>query len=348
MVDLSSQQSVAAIARQGDSFETSESIDAYAEWGLASSLDYVLLLKPRVMSLSIFTALVGLVLAPVEIHWVIGLAAVLCISIGAGAAGALNMWYESELDGRMNRTSGRPLPQGRVSPDEALAFGIVLGLGSVMSMAVLVNYMAAALLAFTIIYYVVIYTMWLKPRTAQNIVIGGAAGAFPPVIGWMAATGTFSFEPWILFAVIFLWTPPHFWALALVRAKDYEKAGLPMMPNVAGPKSTRRQIFLYTLLLLASTTLPFIVGMASWIYAATAVALGAGFLWQVFRLMEAGSALDQTALTPPSKDATSTKEGLTKEDLAKQADFAAMSVFKFSLIYLFGLFLALFVEGVMV
>lgn len=275
------------------------------------------------MSLSIFTALVGMVLAPVEVHWVIGLAAILCISIGAGAAGALNMWYEAELDAKMHRTAKRPLPNGRIEPDEALAFGVVLAFGSVMSMAVLVNYLAAALLALTIFYYVVVYTVWLKPRTAQNIVIGGAAGAFPPVIGWVAATGEMSWTPWVLFLIIFMWTPPHFWALALVRARDYAEAGLPMMPVVAGAKSTRRQIFLYTLALLATTGLPYWMGMAGLLYAGVASVLGGMFLVSVVRLMRAGAG-----------------------DSEEAANRAAMACFKFSLVYLFGLFVALFAEGV--
>lgn len=296
---------------------------SYERWGTASSLDYVLLLKPRVMSLSIFTALVGMVLAPEPVHWVIGLAAILCISIGAGAAGALNMWYEAELDAKMCRTAKRPLPNGRIAPDEALAFGVVLAFGSVLSMAVLVNYLAAALLALTIFYYVVVYTMWLKPRTAQNIVVGGAAGAFPPVIGWVAATGEMSLAPWVLFLIIFMWTPPHFWALALVRARDYADAGLPMMPVVAGAKSTRRQILAYTLALLATTGVPYWMGMAGELYAGAAAVLGAWFLVSVVRLMRAGAR--------GSEDA---------------ANRAAMGTFKFSLVYLFGLFVALFVEGV--
>ncbi|MPT25060.1 MAG: protoheme IX farnesyltransferase, partial [Starkeya sp.] len=215
----------------------------------ASVADYVALLKPRVMSLVIFTALVGLVRAPGEVHPVIAFTALLCIAIGAGASGALNMWWDADIDAVMSRTRRRPIPAGRVTPGEALAFGMTLSVGSVIVLGLLVNMVAAALLAFTIFFYVVIYTMWLKRWTPQNIVIGGAAGAFPPMIGEAVVTGDFGWHSIVLCAIIFLWTPPHFWALALFKSGDYERAGIPMMPNVAGPASTRRQIFAYALLL---------------------------------------------------------------------------------------------------
>jgi protoheme IX farnesyltransferase len=204
--------------------------------------DYVALLKPRVMSLVVFTAFVGMVMAPVGVHPVIGITALLCIAVGAGAAGALNMWYDADIDGVMRRTQTRPIPAGRISAGEALAFGMILSVGSVAVLGVLVNWLAAALLAFTTFFYVVIYTMWLKRLTPQNIVIGGAAGALPPVIGWTAATGSISAESFVLFLIIFLWTPPHFWALSLYKVDDYAKAGVPRLPVVVGPAATRRQI----------------------------------------------------------------------------------------------------------
>ena len=221
--------------------------------GMASPRDYFELLKPRVMSLVIFTGLVGLVVAPGTINPVIGFVALLCIAIGAGASGALNMWYDADIDAKMSRTANRPVPAGRVTPGEAFGFGMTLSVGSVLTMGLAVNWAAASLLAFTIFFYVVVYTMWLKRRTPQNIVIGGAAGAFPPMIGWAAVTGTVSVESIALFLIIFMWTPPHFWALALFSSQDYEQAGVPMLPVVAGERETRRQIMLYSLLLVPVT-----------------------------------------------------------------------------------------------
>ncbi len=241
--------------------------------------DFLALLKPRVMSLVVFTALVGLVLAPGSIHPVIGLVAIFAIAIGAGASGALNMWYDADIDAIMTRTANRPIPAGRVSEDEALAFGLFLSVFSVMVLGLATNWIAAGLLAFTIFFYVVIYTMGLKRRTAQNIVIGGAAGALPPVVGWAAVTGSVAVEPMILFTIIFLWTPPHFWALALVRSEDYGRAGIPMLPNVSGEAQTRLQILLYTLVLVPVGLLPFGFGFAGWLYAAAAVAGGAAMLY---------------------------------------------------------------------
>ena len=241
--------------------------------------DYFQLLKPRVMSLVIFTALIGLVMAPGSINPVIAAIAILCISIGAGASGALNMWYDADIDAVMARTSKRPIPDGRISADQALAFGIILSIFSVMTMGVLVNWLSASLLAFTIFFYAVIYTMWLKRSTPQNIVIGGAAGAFPPVIGWAAVTGTVTVESFVLFAIIFIWTPPHFWALALFRSGDYKAANIPMMPNVQGQKSTRMQILAYSIALAFTGVLPFALGFASLVYGLISAVLGLVFVW---------------------------------------------------------------------
>jgi protoheme IX farnesyltransferase len=240
--------------------------------------DYIALLKPRVMSLVVFTAFAGLYLAPGIVHPVIALVAVLCIAVGAGASGAINMWYDRDIDAVMSRTCGRPIPTGRLDPGQALGFGIVLAVGSVLVMGLAVNVAAAALLAFTIGFYVFIYTIWLKRRTPQNIVIGGAAGAFPPMVGWAAVTGDISIGSIVLFAIIFMWTPPHFWALSLYRRGDYEKAGVPMLPVVAGVAETKRQILLYTLLLAPLGAVPAMIGMASWYFGAVAAALGIVFI----------------------------------------------------------------------
>jgi heme o synthase len=248
---------------------------ARAEPSVAGVGDYIELMKPRVMSLVVFTALVGLVLAPGHIHPVIGFAALLCITVGAGAAGALNMWYDADIDARMARTAGRPIPRGRVTPGEAAGFGFTLAVFSVVALGLLVNLLAAALLAFTIFFYVAVYTVWLKRTTPQNIVIGGAAGALPPMIGWAAASGGLSIEPVLLFLIIFFWTPPHFWALSLYRVEDYARAGIPMLPVVSGERETRRQILLYTLILAPLGLAPWLLGCAGAIYGITAAALGA-------------------------------------------------------------------------
>jgi protoheme IX farnesyltransferase len=240
--------------------------------------DFVALLKPRVMSLVVFTGLVGLVLAPVPVHPLIAGIGVLCIAIGAGAAGCINMWYERDVDALMARTRNRPLPAGRVEPGAALGFGVALSVASVTLMFLAANATAAALLALTIGFYVFIYTMWLKRRTPQNIVIGGAAGAFPPMIGWAVATGDIGLLPVILFAIIFMWTPPHFWALALYRAGDYANAGIPMLPVVAGKPATRRQIVLYSVLLVPLTLAPWALDLAGVVYGIGAAALGVVFL----------------------------------------------------------------------
>ena len=248
--------------------------------------DFVALLKPRVMSLVVFTAIAGLVVAPGALHPVLAAIAVLCIAVGAGAAGAINMWYERDIDAMMARTSTRPLPAGRMTPGDALGFGAVLAIGSVSVMALAVNWTAAALLALTIGFYVFVYTIWLKRRTPQNIVIGGAAGAFPPMIGWAAVTGDVGLGAISLFALIFMWTPPHFWALSLYKSGDYAAAGIPMLPVVAGSDETKRQIVLYALLLVPVSLVPSFLGVTGIAYAAVAAAMSLAFLilaWQLRR-----------------------------------------------------------------
>ena len=255
--------------------------------GMGSVGDYIALLKPRVMSLVIFTAFVGMMLAPGSIHPVLAAVALLCIAIGAGASGALNMWYDADIDRVMSRTAKRPIPAGKITPSEALAFGMTLSVGSVVLLGLLVNWFAGAFLAFTIFFYAVVYTMWLKRSTPQNIVIGGAAGAFPPMIGWAAVTGGVSLESFILFLIIFLWTPPHFWALALFKSGDYRAAGIPMLPVVAGEDATRTQILLYSLVLVPIAVSPWFLGFAGVTYGIASTVLGAGFLGlalQVYRL----------------------------------------------------------------
>ena len=272
------------------------------------------------MSLVIFTALVGLVIAPGHFHPILAFTSILCIAVGAGASGALNMALEGDIDAKMTRTANRPIPRGRITQGEAMAFGLTLAFFSVMTLGILVNWVAGLLLAFTIFFYVVIYTMWLKRRTAQNIVIGGAAGALPPVVAWAAATGSLSVEPWLLFSIIFFWTPPHFWALALFRSDDYARAGVPMLPVVAGPDATRLQILLYTVLLVAVALAPWPLGYFDAAYGVTSLMLGAGMLWlaiDVYRL-RAG----------------------------KAAARATRRLFAFSILYLFALFAVLLAEVV--
>jgi len=257
--------------------------------------DYLQLLKPRVMSLVVFTGLTGLVSAGHPINPVLGAVAILCIAVGAGASGALNMWYDADIDAKMRRTRGRPVPAGRVQGADSLALGVVLSMFSVMLMGMALNWLAAGLLAFTIFFYAVVYTVWLKRWTAQNIVIGGLAGALPPVIGWAAATGTVPLNAWLLCAIIFMWTPPHFWALSLYTSEDYQKAGVPMMPVVAGAKSTRRQIMIYSLLFTPICLLPAFTGLGGALYLAVAAAGGLVFLilaWRLFR-SQAGEATGQ-------------------------------------------------------
>lgn len=286
--------------------------------------DYIALLKPRVMSLVVFTAFVGMITAPGHLHPLIMFTALISIAVGAGASGALNMWYDADIDGQMQRTAARPIPRGRVTPEGALSFGIVLSLFSVLTLGLLVNIVAGALLAFTILFYIFIYTIWLKRRTPQNIVIGGAAGAFPPMIGWAAVTGSVSLESIILFLIIFMWTPPHFWALALYRARDYERVGVPMLPVVAGEKETKKQIFIYSALLVPITLLPSVVGLGGVLYTLTAMVLGGILLrlaWVVY-----------TQKTDRQK---------TDSNVSIQA---AKRLFSFSIFYLFGLFAMLLVE----
>ncbi len=280
--------------------------------------DYVALMKPRVMSLVVFTALVGLVAAPGSMHPVLAIASLICIAAGAGASGALNMWYDADIDARMARTAARPVPRGRVTPEEARSFGAVLALGSVLCLGLMANWLAAALLALTIAFYVVVYTMWLKRTTPQNIVIGGAAGAVPPMIGWAAATGSISLAPFILFLIIFIWTPPHFWALALLRTKDYARAGVPMLPVVAGPDATRLQILIYSLILAPLGMAPAIIGLGGTLYMGAAAVLGSLFVVMALECYRV-------------------REG-------EAADRAAKNLFAYSVLYLFLLFAVLLVE----
>ncbi len=280
--------------------------------------EFFALMKPRVMFLVVFTALVGLVAAPGTMHPVLAIAALLCIAVGSGAAGALNMWYDADIDARMARTAARPIPRGRVTPDEALGFGTVLAVGSVLCMGLMANWVAAGLLALTIAFYLFVYTMWLKRWTPQNIVIGGAAGAFPPMIGWAAATGTVSLDSFILFLIIFVWTPPHFWALALIRARDYERAGVPMLPVVKGPDETRRQILIYSLVLAPLGCLPAITGLGGNLYTIAAGFLGAFFVMFAYACYS--------------------------ERTGPEAERAAKNLFAYSVLYLFLLFAVLLVE----
>src|SRR3954468_4600954 len=256
--------------------------------------DYLQLMKPRVMSLVVFTGLTGLVCAQAPVHPFLAAVAILCIAVGAGASGALNMWYDADIDAKMRRTRGRPVPAGRVQGADALALGVVLSMFSVMLMGMALNWLAAGLLAFTIVFYAVVYTMWLKRWTAQNIVIGGLAGALPPAIGWAAATGHAPLNAWLMVLVIFLWTPPHFWALSLYISTDYAKAGVPMLPVVKGAKETRKQILIYSLVLIPICLSPVLTGLGGPIYLAVAALGGAAFLllaWRVFA-SKAGDAAD--------------------------------------------------------
>lgn len=248
------------------------------ETALAGPGDYFALLKPRVVSLVVFSGLAGLLVAPGEIHPLIAAVAVLCIAVGAGASGAINMWYDRDIDAVMDRTRQRPIPMGRVAPGDALGFGVVLATGAVALMGLAVNFASAALLAVATLFYVFVYTMWLKRRTPQNIVIGGAAGAFPPMIGWAAVTGSVGLESLLLFALIFFWTPPHFWALALYRNGDYARAGIPMLPVVAGKTETKKQMILYTVLLIPLGVAPVWFGFVGWVYGSAAALLGLIFL----------------------------------------------------------------------
>lgn len=295
-------------------FGTSTDVD------LSEVRDWIALLKPRVMSLVVFTGLVGLLVAPGHLHPVLAATAILCIAVAAGAAGAINMWYDRDIDAVMRRTAGRPIPAGRIRANSALAFGVLLSLASVMLMGLATNWVAAAVLAGSIGFYVFIYTMWLKRRTPQNIVIGGAAGAFPPMIGWAAVTGQVSIEAVVMFAIVFFWTPPHFWALSLFAHGDYQRAGVPMLPVVAGPKETRRQIWLYSLLLAPLALLPTLIGMAGLAYGAAALVLGGFFLEAMWRVK---------------------RDAQDEEGRSLTHDAPARAAFRFSILYLFLLFGAL-------
>jgi protoheme IX farnesyltransferase len=285
--------------------------------------DWIQLLKPRVLTLVVFTGAIGLLVAPGRLHFVLALTAILCITVAAGACGAINMWYDRDIDAIMRRTSRRPIPAGRIEPGAALGFGIVLAVGSVITMGLAVNIPAAAVLALSVCFYVFVYTMWLKRRTPQNIVIGGAAGAFPPVIGWAAVTGSVDLVPLIMFAIIFIWTPPHFWALALWANDDYRRAGVPMLPVTNGAKETRWQIFAYTLVLMPVSLAPVAVGFSGMAYAAAAIVLGAVFIQRVWATLR--DQQDETGVS------------LTKDAPAKKA-------FKYSIYYLFALFGALAID----
>ncbi len=283
--------------------------------GAAGAGDFLALLKPRVMSLVVFTGFVGLVIAPGGMHPVLAAVAVLCIAVGSGAAGAINMWYDRDIDAVMSRTAHRPIPAGRIAPGEALGFGAFLSVASVAMMGLMVNWVAGALLALAILFYVFVYTIWLKRRTPQNIVIGGAAGAFPPVIGWAAVTGSVSVESLALFALIFFWTPPHFWSLSLYRCGDYQNAGVPMLPVVAGKPATKRQMLLYTLLLIPVALAPSLLGVAGWIYGAASLVLSLGFVSAAVAV------------------------------LRSESDAPARRMFRYSLFYLAALFALLIVDG---
>ncbi|MGA7656538.1 MAG: heme o synthase [Methylocella sp.] len=288
---------------------------------IASPSDYVALLKPRVMSLVLFTALTGVLIAPLHVNPVIGFASLLAIAAGAGASGALNMWYDADIDALMRRTRKRPIPAGRMLKEDALGFGLVLAVLSVMTLGIVANWLAAALLGFTIFFYVVVYTMWLKRSTPQNIVIGGAAGALPPIVGYAAVTGEISLASIALFAIIFVWTPPHFWALALVKAEEYGRAGVPMLPNVKGADRTRRDILLYTLLLVPLGLTPWLIGFASLAYG-----IFAGVLGGIMLLFSSRAYYNRTG---------------------PKADRCAMQLFAFSILYLFLLFAEIACERVM-
>ena len=296
--------------------DTTKSTRLEADTGrpLASVSDFFSLLKPRVMSLVVFTGLVGMVLSDGGLHPILAAISIFAIALGAGASGAINQWYDRDMDAVMERTKKRPIPAGRMDPDEALGFGVVVGLFSVLMLSLASNFMAGGLLAFTIFFYVVIYTIWLKRRTPQNIVIGGAAGALPPMVGWAAMTGEITLQSLTLFAIIFFWTPPHFWALALVRNEDYRRANVPMLPVQAGAPETRKQILIYAVIMAAIGLLPVAIGMSGMLYGALALLLGLRFIQLSYRLFKSAS------------------------------DDHAMGLFKFSILYLFLLFAALPVD----
>ncbi len=301
----------------------SEAVSERAGTAPAELSDWFALLKPRVMTLVVFTGLIGLLIAPGHLNPVLAFTAVLCIAVAAGACGAINMWYDRDIDAVMRRTRNRPIPAGRMEPGAALGYGITLAAGAVIMMGLAVNLAAASVLALSIAFYVFVYTIWLKRRTPQNIVIGGAAGAFPPVVGWAAVTGSVDLVPLLLFAIVFFWTPPHFWSLALFANSDYQRAGVPMLPVVAGAKETRKQIVIYTLLLIPLSLLPWLIGFTGLIYGGAAIALGIGFLASVWRV--AADRQDAAGIS------------LTN-------DAPARAAFKYSILYLFALFAALAVD----
>ena len=315
-----------AVAGQGGGGNAPQSL-AGPSVAVSTAADWIALLKPRVMMLVVFTGLVGLLVAPGRLHPVLGFTAILCIAVGAGAAGAINMWYDRDIDAIMRRTARRPIPAGRIAPGEALAYGVTLAAAAVMVMGLAVNPAAAVGLTFSICFYVFVYTMWLKRRTPQNIVIGGAAGAFPPAIGWLAVTGGLDVMPLLMFAIIFAWTPAHFWSLSLWAHGDYQRAGVPMLPVVAGARETRRQIVIYTVLLVPLSLLPWALGLAGPLYGITAAVLGAAFLeraWRVLRDRQDGGGISLTGDAP------------------------ARAAFKFSILYLFVLFGALAMDRFLV
>ena len=299
---------------------------------LAEPSDFFALMKPRVMSLVVFTAWVGLVCAPGVLPLWKAIASIICIAAGAGASGALNMWYDADIDSVMSRTKKRPIPQGKMSPRAALGFGAIISFAAIWMLYIASNMIAAAILAFTIFFYLVIYTMWLKRSTPQNIVIGGAAGAFPPMIGWAAVSGDITLDSILLFMIIFIWTPPHFWALALYKTGDYEKVGIPMMPNVRGAKSTRNQIMGYSLLLAAIATAPIFTGLGGPIFAVFSIALNLAFLALAFKVWT--SRAGETADTSDEASLYAVKLG----------DRAARNLFAYSIIYLFAIFGVLALE----
>jgi protoheme IX farnesyltransferase len=301
--------------------------------------DFVQLLKPRVMSLVVFTALTGLVCAPADVNPILGAVAILCIAVGAGASGALNMWYDADIDAAMRRTRGRPVPAGRVQSADALALGIVLSLFSVMLMGMALNWFAAGLLAFTILFHAVVYTMWLKRWTTQNIVIGGLAGALPPVIGWAAATGTAPANAWLLCAIIFMWTPPHFWALSLYTSEDYAKAGVPMLPVVKGAAATRAQVLIYSLLLIPVCIAPAFTGLGGAAYLAVAAGGGLVFLLLAWRLYRS-----RAGETPDPRNEAASPGGLYD---VRAGARDARNLFAFSILYLALLFATLLGEHLM-
>jgi heme o synthase len=319
---MQNETGVSTMAAAGGDEISSLSGNASAE-SYSTPRDWLMLLKPRVMSLVVYSGLAGMLVAPGHINPVIGFTAMLCVAVAAGASGAINMWYDRDIDAVMKRTARRPIPAGRIAPADALAYGLFLAVASVVVMGLATNWFAAMLLTGSIFYYVVIYTMWLKRRTPQNIVIGGAAGAFPPLIGWAAVTGSLSAMPLILFGIIFLWTPPHFWSLSLYAHEDYKRAGVPMLPVVSGAKETRRQVMLYTLALVPFTLLPWYLGYSGPIYGVAAALLGAAFCVKSWRVLR------------DSQDATG---------VSLTGDKPARANFKYSILYLFLLFGAVYLD----